>query len=211
MANVTVHIDGMKEVQDMFGRFKVPNKAISRSINKALVSAKTEAWREIKQHWNIRQTLLYKQFKIEKAYWNRLSGSLLASNKRLRYEEMGGVKQKPTGVKVKAVKGAGGVIKHAYLTTIGKSGQIGVMQREVYGGRNPKKFPANTKFMGSYGALPLKYRTPVEHLRAASGAMMLDSPPGKKGNSLEKVQKKASDVFQKELSRQVDLLANNKV
>lgn len=69
---------------------RTPNgtqKAVSRAINRALNSMRTEATKGVRQHYYVQAKSVNETFKINRASQNNLSGSLISRGKRLRVDK----------------------------------------------------------------------------------------------------------------------------
>ena len=183
MAFVKIEIRGDKAASKYLGGFGAPEQSIYRAINKGVAKAKTETWNTVKVGFPIKQSQLYKSIYTKKAGPFSLSGWLKAYPRKWTYLEVGGATELKKGVKVQPRKG---IRKTAIGAIVGSSRRGG------------KEYVWVPKKHGQYG---------LEVAQTFSAAQMLDDPPGSMQGNLRKVQQAAADAYEKELLRQIDLIA----
>jgi len=132
-------------------------KVMTRSINKTSTNVQTHAVREIGKDINLKAGRIRQDFKIQKASWSNLSGSVKATGKPVGLISFTGTRQLKSGVSVKVLKSKPRVkLKHAFITTANRAKNV--FQRAYKGPRAKVKpgFP--------YARLPRHMRFPIERL-----------------------------------------------
>lgn len=137
--------------------------AIMRAVNRALTGVKTDMAKETAKVLNLTQKRIKKDITVSKANKTTLAGKVTSKGKPVNLEQFK-AKQKKKGVSVKVMKSGGRkTIPGAFIF-------IGRNSNRLVGWR--KKTDANAQYIGTkrkdtnmeYGALPRKYRLPIESL-----------------------------------------------
>lgn len=181
MAFVTVTVKGMDSTNKLVMGFAQPNIAISRAINKGVAKARTESWAVVKPLFPIKQNQFYSGIKVVKSGVQSLEGRMTAYSKKFSYVDVGGATQLKKGVRVQPRKGARKTSADLFF----KRGTKTILTQKKTG-------------------------SGVESVRTFSVAQMLDEPPGTSNNALWRAQEAAADAYEKELLRQIDLIASKK-
>lgn len=122
-----IDVDAVKK---MLGDCKtVPEKVISRALNKTMTGIKTDAWNEIKQVLNAKQADVYDTFKVTNATISDLSCKFVSTGKHLPLMTFG-ARQTTKGVSVQVLKAhPRETIPKTFIATM-KSGHQGVFWRK---------------------------------------------------------------------------------
>ena len=130
-------------------------KVASRSINRALPTARLAASKEIGAEVTCKATTIKGAMKYDKATVRKLQGALVARGRKLNLIHFQ-AKQTKEGVTARVYKkGERELYKHAYIHKTQK-GNFLVMERTAYKG--PRK-PWNPQ--RAYGKMPKEYRLPI--------------------------------------------------
>lgn len=180
-------------------------KAIMRAVNKALTGVKTDMARQTAKELSLTQKRIKKDIKIEKASKTTLAGKVTSEGRPVNLYQFK-AKQKKKGVSVKVLKSGGRKTIPGAFIFIGR-GKSGKGTQQLVGWRD--KTSRNAQYIGTkkkdpdvrYGALPRKYRKPVESLY---GPRIQDITG--KDSVIRVIEEKAGDRMQKELSHQTERL-----
>ncbi len=138
--NVTVKVDADGVRRALAGvKESVSRRALTRSMNEAVTSARTEATKLVRQELNLKLGTVREAIGVRKASRGIVSGAIVIEPKDVGLIDYG-ARQTKAGVTVK-VKKAGGrsLVKRAFIATM-KSGKVGVFTRYPEGGgpRSPR-------------------------------------------------------------------------
>lgn len=133
---ITIDEKGLAEAQKLLKY--MPNavpKAAARAINRAATAAKTEAWKQVKKEYTVKQTYVKRAWdKISKAFPGRLEAKLVSKGSVMAlsyftHRPKSVPKRRPKNpVYVQVRRDGGGRIAHAFLATM-KSGHTGIFTR----------------------------------------------------------------------------------
>ena len=132
-------------------------KVMTRALNKTTTNVKTHAVKETGKTLNLKAGRIRQDFKIQKASWSNLSGSVKATGKPVGLISFIGTRKLKSGVSVKVLKNKPRVkLKHGFIATANRAKNV--FQRQYKGPRKKVKpgFP--------YAKLPRHMRFPVERL-----------------------------------------------
>lgn len=171
--------------------------AIMRAVNRALTGVKTDMAKETTKILNITQKRVKKDISVRKASKQNLSGRVDSAGKPINLMQFK-AKQKKKGVSVKVLKQGGRKTIPGAFIFVGKN------QNELVGWR--KKTGSSAQYIGTkkkdpsmeYGALPKKYRLPIEGL---SGPRIQDITG--RDDVMKKIEVGAGERLEKELAHQV--------
>ncbi len=133
---ITIDEKGLKEAQMLLADMpKAVPKAAARAINRAATAAKTEAWKQIKKDYTIKQTYVRKAWdKITKATASNLSAKLISRGPVMalsyfKIKPKSPPKRRPKNPVYAQVRNdGGGTIRGAFVARM-KSGHTGVFHR----------------------------------------------------------------------------------
>ena len=142
-------------------------KAMSRSMNKTLISIGSQAAKEVNSHYNITQKITKKDHSILKAHTMKLAAGFYSTGKPKRLTSFSGTRQTKKGVSVKIRRDRPRkLLKHAFIATpkhIKRSTKAEGRGKQVF--RRRYKGPRKKVRVGfSYGRLPVPYRYEIERL-----------------------------------------------
>lgn len=149
--SVTINTDQLTRVEQMLGHIPgAANKAASNAINRAVMTARTEASKKIREMYYINQKAIYATMTVIKASPSNpvariksKSGPIPLIKFKVKptspYEKQGSEttrvqkraakKRRGSPVIARVKKGGGGEISHAFIAKM-KSGHVGVFERE---------------------------------------------------------------------------------
>lgn len=163
-------------------------KVLSRSINKTLTGVKTDAAKELYKTMNMNQAKIKKGFKIENSTFSKLTGKFESRGKRISLMDFSGTRQTKKGISVKVRRdGSRKVVRYGFFSN-------GSAWRRKYKGA---KKPVNQNI--AYGALPKKYRLPIERLTAPGVEDYL-----KDDRTMKPVLEKAGERLSKNLTHETE-------
>jgi RNase P/RNase MRP subunit p29 len=171
--------------------------AIMRSVNRSLTGVKTDMARETSKVLNIKQKRIKKDITIRKANKSDLSGMVSSKGKPVNLEQFG-AKERKKGVSVKVLKSGGRKTIPGAFIFIGKN------SNRLVGWR--KKTDGAAQYIGTkkkdpnmaYGALPKKYRLPIESLYGPRIQDVTARP-----EIMQKIEEGAGVRLEKELDHQM--------
>lgn len=145
---ITIDEKGLAKAQELLKY--MPNavpKAAARAINRAATAAKTEAWKQVKKEYTVKQTYVKRAWdKISKASPGRLEAKLVSKGSVMAlsyftHKPKSVPKRRPKNpVYVQVRRDGGGHIAHAFLATM-SSGHTGIFTRAT-----KASLPINQKF-----------------------------------------------------------------
>lgn len=175
-------------------------KALSRSINKGLTGGRTEMVKATREILNVKAKKVRDQIKIKKASVSRLSGIMTSKGQPLNLINFG-ARQTKKGVSVQVLKkNPRETIPHAWIGT-GEHNNRLVFMRQRTPENAPYIFTKKVRPGVKYGALPDKYRLPME---SKTGPRLQDIEG--RDEVMGRVQDEASSRLMNEMNRQIDLL-----
>ncbi|HET56890.1 MAG TPA: hypothetical protein ENN35_00425 [Deltaproteobacteria bacterium] len=165
-------------------------RVLSRAVNKTLDGVRTDADREIRSIVTLKKKDVMATFSTRKASVRSLSARVVCSDKPQSLIKFS-TSQRKTGVSVKVLKSSGRtVLKHAFYAAAAGAGQI--WERKYKGrGQSARRAIA-------YGALPKKYRLPVEKLTGPRVADIMGKP-----TVLKKIRNQADERLHKNIDQQL--------
>lgn len=187
LIDIKVKDRDMRKLNRQLKRFptKVP-LIMSRSINKAMTSAKTQIAREISSEVKVKVTTVKKSIKIRRANFKSLFSTALLSARRIPLIEFAAKHSPKRGVTYRITKtGKRERIPRAFIATM-KSGHTGVFKRK-----------SRTK-----GSDRLVKRSPISELRGPSLQKVFRQAPAK----VAAVATQAAKNLEKFIAAQVKLL-----
>jgi hypothetical protein len=201
-----VEAKGLKDVEEFIAmcRRDFP-VAVKYSINKAVDKSRTNAWREVKAKYTMKQEAFYKRYFRYKASNTHLTGKVfINSSPAVALHEFKTAISKK-GVKVTIAKAGGAKLIPGSFHMRGMKNLpvfLRVHQRSglVLNSIDPesaKKIP--WKRLVQEGKLDSKARLPIRKLFSLSAAQVVDD-----GEILDKVLDSGATDFQAELTRQID-------
>lgn len=163
-------------------------QAITRALNRAAASGRTEAARQIREKYNRKHGDILKDIGITYASANNQTAYIKPSSLRikistLQYNDSG-------GIYLQLLKSKQSFIRDAFTATM-KSGHVGVFARGYYKSRNYKDFIKTAK------------RMPIAELTTISTFKQLMDT-----TSLQKVNEKAQETFFKRFEHEANRLLN---
>ncbi len=145
---ITIDEKGIAEAQKLLAH--IPNavpRAAARAINRAAAAAKTEAWKQVKKEYTVKQAYVRRAWdKVSKATPGNLQAKLTSKGAVMplsyfTHKPKSVPKRRPKNpVYVQVRQDGGGRIAHAFLATM-KSGHTGIFTRET-----KASLPINQKF-----------------------------------------------------------------
>ncbi len=132
---IEINKDDIQNAETFIKGFgKEGERAIIRSMNRAIMGVRTDSVKAVKQEYNVKPTAVRKSFQIQKAKGNIFQAIAIASGNRIPLINFGARPNKPgcrkpaVGVRVK-VKKTPKVLKHSFVARMRKSGHVGIFQR----------------------------------------------------------------------------------
>lgn len=174
--------------------------ALMRAINKGVTGGNTEIARETTKILNLTQTRVKKDVSLKKASTRDLSGKITTKGRPVNLIEFGSRANK-TGVSVQVLKSKPRATVAGAFIFIGRNNNKLVGWRKI---TNENAAYINTQKKDSrisYGALPRKYRFPVEGL---TGPRVQDITG--RDTVIRVINENVSTRMSDELARQVDVL-----
>lgn len=205
-SSITIDISGMEIVRQKLADLEGDAKRIIRlSVNKGVKSARTEAGRQIRAKFTIRQKALYTGSSSNKATDKLKMNLATVSNPSASVYASGGPRDRgfrltefkhsvvKRGVNTEMRLGKKSLIAHAWKMVIPHATVEGIFGRTLAG-----SFPASKrKFTPmQYRAMPPEFRKPIHHYRGFTAAQMLDD-----GDGVQKAADVGAEVFADELAR----------
>lgn len=209
MARISLNYNERDIASAVFALRNIRNgieRAMMRSINRSLNGVKTDMAKETAAVLNLTQKRIKKDIKIQqKATTTNLTGRVDSTGRPVNLMQFK-ASQKKKGVSVKVLKSGGRkTIKGAFIF-VGR-GKSGTTTQELVGWRditgNNAQYINSKKYRPSmqYGALPKKFRYPVESLYGPRVQDITSKP-----KIIESVEEKAGNRLQKELAHQTEWL-----
>jgi len=135
--NFTAKVDDKALIAALIGLGKEVGPALTRSLNRAATSVKTEASRTIREELNLKAGAVSKSIHVGRASAGSPEASIRIAGKQVPLIGFIGTRQVRKGVSVKVKRsGSRKVIAHAFIATM-KSGHRGVFTRDKGAGRLP--------------------------------------------------------------------------
>lgn len=147
--NVTVKLDAT-DVRKRLEHLSeaVSNRAIVRSLNRAVAASNTEAGRVVREELNLKLADVKDVISVRKASSQGLTASLVISPKPAPLIDFA-ARQTAKGVTVKVKRQGGRVlVRNAFIAKM-KSGHVGVFTRGLLGGGYSKRLPIRELFSTS--------------------------------------------------------------
>lgn len=212
MAGFTVQLDQAKlqEITELLAYIgENSNKALCRAINKSLAGAKTDSAKEIYQVLNLTQKRIKENMQVKRATYSDLNAKLWSTGESIPLIDYGATGVKSGGITVKIKKNQGKkAIRGAFVARM-KSGHLGVFWRtEGPGSHRPSAEIGAGTPIGQIGAetyysfpglWPKERRLPILELKGTKVEDVF-------GDSLDSIQNKVSDRFNKNLDHEVSYL-----
>lgn len=223
MAGFTVQLDQAKlqEITELLAYIgENSNKALCRAINKSLAGAKTDSAKEIYQVLNLTQKRIKENMQVKRATYSNLNAKLWSTGESIPLIDYGATGVKSGGITVKIKKNQGKkAIRGAFVARMPLSvkggkiksdkGHLGVFWRtEGPGSHRPSAEIGAGTPIGQIGAdtyytfpwlWPKERRLPILELKGTKVEDVF-------GDSLDSVQNKVSDRFNKNLDHEVSYL-----
>lgn len=185
---LTLNQIDVDSVKKMLGDCKTaPEKVISRALNRTMTGIKTDAWNEIKQVLNAKQTDVYDTFKVTKASVADMSCKFVSTGKHLPLMTFG-ARQTTKGVSIQVLKThPREVIPSTFIATM-KSGHKGVFWRKWHQPNLNAGMEAKANKAGYFWSrraqrfLPIamlskQYKLPIKELFSLRVPDILSGPP----------------------------------
>jgi hypothetical protein len=201
MAGPVFHIKAnetdMANIRAMLADIKtIPEKVISRGLNKTLTGVKTDASTEVRKVLNVKKAAVDETFKITKASVTSLSCAIKSTGKPLALIDFTGTRQTKVGVSVLVKKEKGRKVMPGAFIAQMKSGHKGVYWRDWHGDTAPAKGKKRTI---PYAKLPAMYRLPIRELFGPRAPDILENDP-----VMGAVLKKADERLHKNLQHELE-------
>jgi len=206
MATYQVEARGLKEIDDFLLRCREEFPDVLRlSINHAVDRSRTEAWKQVRAKYTMKQESFYKRYFRHKATKQNLSGKAFIDRSPAvaLHEFKTAITKK--GVKVTITKAGGAKLIGGSFHMQGIK-ELPVFLRKhqrsglVLGSMDPaiaQRIP--WKRLVQQGKLPKEARLPIKKLYSLSAAQVVDD-----GEILESVMETSAVDFETELARQID-------
>ena len=191
----------LRDVQTMMTGIKngYP-KVLTRAVNKTLTGVRTDAVGEIYKDLNLTKTRIRKDFKIKKMTWSYLTARIISKGAPVGLAAFTGTRQTKKGVSVKVKRsGKRSILKHAFIADAEKTATFGSITRTHVFWRKYSGPRSKPRVGFSYGALPRKYRLPVERLIGPRIQDIFDEP-----KVMKPVMKMADDRLAVNLQRELN-------
>lgn len=162
--NQDISIDISQAVKDL-GNIKRSlstsnfNTALARTINRVVMSGRTQASREIRKKYKIKKADLDKKLRTQKASRAKLNGQIITWGTPLPVKNFKPIQRKK-GVSIN-IAGKRKTIDHAFIATM-KSGYVGVFMRGKYRAQGFEYIPGG--------------RLPITQLVTVSQGVMFANP-----------------------------------
>lgn len=207
---LTLNPIDVEAVKKMLGDCKTaPGKVISRALNKTMTGIKTDAWNEIKQVLNAKQTDVYDTFKVTKASVADMSCKFVSTGKHLPLMTFG-ARQTTKGVSVQVLKThPRETIPKTFIATM-KSGHKGVFWRKWHQPNLNSGFESQANRAGYFWSrksqrfvpmalLPDRFRFKISERFSLRVPDLLSGPP-----VIDAVMTKANERLVTNLDREVN-------
>ncbi len=200
MSTIDVRIEqsDVREVKRaLSGIRKGTDKALKNAVNRTLTKTKKFMADETTTVLNVKKSRVRKSLQTRRASPTTLSGSVRSTGKPLNLIEFG-AREKKSGVSVKIWRNQGReTIKHAFIFTADHGKRLVAWRKDTKGHVGSAK----KKDWMAYGALPKKYRLPIEALTGPRIQDIMD-----RRDVITKIEDKAGIQIKKELDHQVEQL-----
>ncbi len=189
-------VDIARAKRAIVGCAEISPQVMARAINRTLTGLRTEAVDAIAERLNVTKRRIREDFSIKLAHWSNLNGILFARGRRINFASFIGVRQTQKGVTVEILKGTQRTLfKQAFIwertTRSGDSAET-VMQRKWHAFQRPKR---NI----SYGALPKRFKLPIQALSGPSPESQMARP-----EIMQRLLQAAGDRLVKELDHELN-------
>lgn len=200
---IEVSAEAIERVQQILsGVPKGAERALSNAINRGLGSAKTQAFRKVREVYAVKQGDLSGATvtRVQKASTGNVSGYISFSGVKLPlYKFNVSPKVQGTEKKVKArlKKGSWTIFEDAFVAQM-ENGHIGVFERT--GEQGIKDRLAKVKEKGKEGT---KHTEKIEQFMGLSGAQMVGN-----GEVIEKLSRETQEVINRRLEHEIERILN---
>lgn len=196
---IEISIEDMKKAQKILaGIPKGAERVFSNAINRGLSHTKTQAFKEVKQVYAVKQSQLNGATvtRLQKANTGSLTGYIKFSGVKIPLYQFS-VSHSGSGEKVRArlKKGSWTAFDHAFVAQM-KNGHIGIFERTGVQGIRDRLGRAKSK-RGN------KHTEKIEEIMGLSGAQMVGN-----GEIVEKLTKKAQEKVNERVEHEINRILN---